>query len=127
MTTDERLMFHLTDGALRRWSLWNEGKLPEWAIGEERKYELFQDWKKNPFKETSVVFDGQPQVMLHTMSDFNNWPYWLIIDLICYAFPSRIGLNELILEPEQLKEDVCESCDDIFSEHEKQTISQLSS
>lgn len=128
MTVDESLMFHLTKGALRRFSLWNEPSLPEWAVGQEEKYRLFQDWKKRPFTNTELKDENnQPIVELHTMSVFQNWPYHLILELAKTVLGDREDIGYLIMEPEQLKEEITKVCDQRFSDYEKQSSSQLSS
>lgn len=117
MTLDERLMFHLTSGYLRRWSLWSEEALPAWAAGEESKWQIFQSWKKNPYKVIGKNADGSPQYQFHPMAEFENWPYWLILDLARYVFKSE-PFDALLLEPESLKETVCEFCDERYRENE---------
>jgi hypothetical protein len=123
MTTDERLMFHLMNGYLRRWSLWNETTLPVWAAGEDVKHRIFQSWKHNPQKVIGKNDDGTPQYQFHPMAEFENWPYWLIIDLCRYVFRHE-HFTDLMKEPENLKESVCDFCDERFKENEKQSLSQ---
>ena len=118
MTTDERLMFALTKGYLRKWSLWNETTYPKWATGEETKWQLFQSWRLNPQKNLE---DGT--IQYHPMSEFENWPYWLIIDLCRYVF-RREPFEGLMAEPDNLKETICDVCDDRYSNSEKQTFQQ---
>lgn len=124
MKTDERLMFHLSEGALRRWCLWKEEEFPEWAVGEEDKYNLFQSWKKEPYKRIGDNADGEPVHVFHPMAEFTNWPYWLLIDLFRYL---RLEADDavLLLEPENFKEAVCNLCDENFSKNEESDPSQL--
>lgn len=123
MTLDDSLMFHLTQGALRRWCLWNEEQLPSWAGGEEKKWALFQSWKKTPFKQVQDQY-GNVQTKLHPMSEFDNWPYWLIVELIRYIqLPQEY--NMIFLESESLKKAVIDCCDVQYSEHEQETPANL--
>lgn len=126
MLADEQLMFHLTKGALRRWSLWNETTLPPFAIGEEEKFALFQDWKNKPYTETTVQGeDGKPMVLLHTMSKFENWPYWLILDLCRTAFHGTVDFTQYLSEPETLMQVIVDACEQAYAQNEEQPISNL--
>lgn len=116
-------MFHITQGYLRRWSLWNDAELPSFAIGEEIKWQLFQSWRLNPYKILGKNDDGTDQMQFHPMAEFENWPYWLILDLCRYMFPHD-AFDGLLVEPEQLKEAVVDKCDVKFSDNEKQTFQQ---
>lgn len=128
MTTDESLMFHLTKGSLRRFSLWNEPTLPEWAVGQEEKYRLFQDWKKRRYTTTDQTDEqGQPLVELHPFSFFQNWPYFLILELANLILGPRGDIGYLLSEPEQLKAEIVAACDQMYSDFEKQSLSQLAS
>ncbi len=123
MTNDERLMFHITQGYLRRWSLWNEDICPEWAVGEGVKHQIFQSWRQNPYKEIGKNEDGTPQYQFHPMSDFENWPYWLILELGQYVFKSE-PYADLLQEPEQFKEEICNIADAKYSNNEERTSPQ---
>ncbi len=123
MTLDDRLLFHLTQGYLRRWSLWNEAALPAYAVGEETKWQLFQSWRMKPYTVIGNNPDGSQLLQYHPMSEFENWPYWMILDLARYVFRTE-PFDALLIEPEQLKEAVCDACDERFSDNEKQTFQQ---
>ncbi len=124
MTTDERLMFHISQGYLRRWSLWAEvTACPTYAIGEEIKWQMFQSWRTNPYKILGNNPDGSEQIQYHPMAEFENWPYWLILDLARYTFRHE-PFDALLIEPEQLKEAICDVCDSKFSDNEEQTFQQ---
>lgn len=116
-------MFHITQGYLRRWSLWNDVVLPSFAVGEEIKWQLFQSWRTAPSRVIGKNEDGTDQVQLHPMAEFENWPYWLILDLARYVFRHE-PFEGLLAEPEELKAAVCDVCDTRFSENEEQSFQQ---
>lgn len=124
MTTDESLMFHLTQGALRRWSLWNEDQLPPFALGEERKWILFQSWRNKPYKFVQDPRTGEQIQKLHPMSEFTSWPYWVVLDLLQYInYPQ--DYSSLLREPEALKQSIVEFCDMQYANHEQEQPSNL--
>lgn len=123
MTLDDSMMFHLTQGALRRWSLWNEDQFPQWAMGEERKWRLFQSWKHQPYKEVQHP-NGQVEMKMHPMSEFENWPLWLVIDLARYIqLPMEYA--SVFFEPDTLKKAVVDHCDVQYADHEQEPVANL--
>lgn len=110
-------MFHLTEGSLRRWSLWNEPTLPEFAFGEEIKYQAFQSFK-NDFFDRSVS-------SYHPLAMFDHWPYWMVIDLCRAVFEAPSEYEQYLGEPESLLEVIVNYCDEKFSMHERGTPAQL--
>ena len=103
--------------------MWNEAQFPTWAVGEETKYKLFQSWKKEPFKVLGQDAVGSPIHQFHPMAEFENWPYWLILELARHIFWND-PFEGLMLEPEQLKEAICDVCEEKFTNNEKQTFQQ---
>lgn len=127
MTIDEQLMFHLTQGALRRWSLWNESTGFPAQLADPAEYDkwaLFQSWKAEPYKVVGNDQHGQPQYKFHPMSEFENWSLWLILDLLrTLQMPQDTYM--LFSEPENLKLAIVNMCEDRFSNFEKQSPSHL--
>lgn len=125
MSVDERLMFHITQGALRRWSLWNEPIFPQWANPAEfTKWQVFQDWKKNPGSVQGTDPTGQPIYQFHPLSSFENWSLWLVLDLLrTISAPGEIYTQ--FSEPESLKEGITDWCEQLYSDNEMQTATQL--
>lgn len=122
---DQRLMFHISEGALRRWTLWSETVFPEWADpGEEDKWALFQDWKQRPYEVIGTEPDGSPTYSYHPMSEFHNWPYRIVLDLLRATNAPEDAYDQL-REPENVKEIVVQLCDNLYNNYEKQDPSQL--
>ncbi len=62
--------------------------------------------------------DGSNIEVPHPMGEFVNWPYWLILDLGRYVFQGE-PFEGLLMEPENLKEAVCDVSDQRYSDYEK--------
>lgn len=125
MRTDDRLMFHLTAGALRRFTLWSEAAFPAWAEPhEERKWLLFQSWKREPYKVTGTDKGGQPIYVYHPMGEFENWSLWLVLEMIRHLRMPR-DTYALFEEPENLKMAIVDWCEELYSDYENQSPSQL--
>lgn len=109
----DRLIFHVKDGVLRRWSMWNEEEFPEWAIKEggmnEDRYKIFQHIK---------AFQSTEEHPEHPMAYFGNWPYWLVLDLCNYVFGSPYDYQTFLFEIEGLLEAIVDELDRRYSENE---------
>lgn len=109
-----RLVFHLKEGALRRWSMWNEDKLPSWAIegglDSDLRYQIFQSWKKE-----------QSQGVDHPMDVFSNWPLGLVLDLCRKLYDNPNTYTPFFAEPENLLDEIVTTCNELYSSYEDQT------
>lgn len=126
MNNDSRLLFHLTQGALRRWSLYSEATFPEDIAGldEFEKWAMFQDWKNNPSRVIGANPDGSQKLQYHPMCDFENWPYRIILDLL-RTINAPQDIYDQFQEPENMKQLICDYCDALYSDFEQQPISNL--
>jgi len=122
---DQQLMFHLTNGALRRFSLWNEKVFPEWAHpSEQEKWTLFQNWKQFPSRSLGPDANGNPIIDYHPMGEFENWSYRLILEVLRgIQFPEDMYI--LFAEPDSLKEAIVQRCEYLYSNFEQQGADQL--
>lgn len=100
--------------------MWNENEFPEWAAKEggvnEFRYKIFQNWRMHHLTREEPQ-EGEEQVA-HPMERFENWPYWMVLELCAVTFAAPMEYADLLTETENLLEAICDELDAKFSANE---------